>query len=71
MRADCAELEAEAGSLPLSLVAFWQEVSAVDLVGMHSAWPEGLAPLVVDPPEGALSFLVEVEEDEEKAAGAR
>src|SRR4029450_11022334 len=28
MRADCAELEAEAGPLPLSLVAFWHEVGA-------------------------------------------
>ena len=51
LRADCAELEAEAGPLPLSLVTFWQEVGAVDLVGMHPAWPAGLDPLVVDPPE--------------------
>jgi hypothetical protein len=35
MRADREELEAEAGPLPLSLVAFWQEVGAIDLVGMH------------------------------------
>lgn len=64
MRADCAELEAQAGPLPLSLVAFWQEVGAVDLVGMHPAWSGGLDPLVVDPPEGALSFLFDVEENE-------
>lgn len=69
MRADCAELEAEAGPLPLSLVAFWQEVGAVDLVGMHPAWPDGLDPLVVDPPEGALALLFE--EDEGKTEGMR
>jgi hypothetical protein len=62
MRADRDELESEAGSLPLSLTAFWQEVGAVDLVGMHPAWPDGLDPLVVDPPEGALSGLYEEEE---------
>jgi len=63
MRADCAELESEAGPLPLSLLAFWQEVGAIDLVGMHPAWPDGLDPLVVDPPEAALSFLYDDEED--------
>jgi hypothetical protein len=63
MRADCAELESEAGPLPLSLFTFWQEVGAVDLVGMHPAWPNGLDPLVVDPPEGALSFLYDEEEE--------
>jgi hypothetical protein len=65
MRADYDELEEEAGPLPLSLSAFWHEVGAVDLVGMHPAWPDGLDPLVVDPPEGALSFLYD-EEDEEQ-----
>ena len=67
MRADCAEVEAEAGPLPLSLVAFWQEVGAVDWVGMHPAWPDGLDPLVVDPPEGALSSLFGYEEEEGEA----
>lgn len=57
MRADREELESEAGLLPLSLIAFWEEVGAIDLVGMHPSWPAGLDPLVVDPPEGALSFL--------------
>ena len=73
MRADYAELEAEAGPLPLSLVAFWQEVGAVDLVGMHPAWPDGLDPLVVDPPEGALAWLFDdvAEDEEEKTADAR
>lgn len=68
MHADMAELESEAGLLPLSLIAFWQEVGAVDFVGMHPAWPEGLDPLVVDPPEGALSFLFD-EEDGEESSG--
>lgn len=57
MQATCQELESEAGTLPLSLVAFWREVGAVDLVGMHPSWPDGLDPLVVDPPEGPLSDL--------------
>lgn len=61
--AECAELAAEAGPLPLSLVIFWYEVGAVDLVGMHPAWPDGLDPLVVDPPEAALSFLFDEEEE--------
>jgi hypothetical protein len=65
MRADCAELEELAGPLPLSLVAFWQEVGAVDLVGMHPSWPDGLDSLVVDPPEGALSFLYDEEDGAE------
>lgn len=59
--ADCAELEAQAGPLPLSLVAFWQEVGSVDLVGMHPAWPDGLDPLVIEPPEGALALLYDYE----------
>jgi hypothetical protein len=70
MRADCAELEAQAGPLPLSLVAFWQEVGAVDLVGMHPSWLNGLDPLVVDPPEGALSFLFDGEGSEGEIEGA-
>ena len=63
--ADLAELEEEAGPLPLSLVAFWQEVGLVDLVGMRPTWPDGLDPLVVDPPEGALSFLFDEGEEGE------
>jgi len=65
IEADILELEAQAGPLPLSLVAFWQEVGAVDLVGMRRGWPDGLDPLVVDPPEGALSFLCDVDTDED------
>jgi len=57
MQSDCDELESEAGTLPLSLTAFWNEVGSIDLVGMHPSWSDGLDPLVVDPPEGALSFL--------------
>jgi hypothetical protein len=62
-RAALAELEEMAGPLPLSLVAFWQEVGSVDLVGMHPSWPDGLDPLVVDPPEGALYWLEDTEDD--------
>jgi hypothetical protein len=63
MQSDYKELESEAGPLPLSLITFWQEVGAVDMVGMHPSWPDGLDPLVVDPPEGALSFLDDEGED--------
>lgn len=63
MQADIDELESEAGPLPLSLVAFWQEVGSVDLVGMRPSWPTGLDPLVVDPPEGPLSDLYDKGED--------
>ena len=58
-QADIAELEATAGTLPLSLVAFWQHVGAVDLVGMHPDWGDGLDPLVVDPPEGVLAWILD------------
>ena len=61
MLSDCTELEDQAGPIPLSLRAFWQEVGTVDLVGMHPEWPIGLDPLVVDPPEGAVSYLNDFE----------
>jgi hypothetical protein len=71
--ADIAELEMRVGPLTLSLVAFWQEVGTVDLVGMHPSWPEGLDPLVVYPPEAAISDLddweMRIEEGEEDCAG--
>ncbi len=66
-RSKVAELEAQVGPIPLSLVAFWQEVGSVDLVGMHRSWPAGLDPLVVYPPEAALSELDSFEVDEEYA----
>jgi hypothetical protein len=71
MQADCDELESVASPLPLSLKVFWEEVGAIDLVGMHPSWPDGLDPLVVDPPEAALAMLYEVEEYEEETEGAR
>lgn len=61
-QSDIDELESEIGPLPLSLVAFWQEVGALDWVGMHRSWPDGLDPLVVDPPEGALSDFYDQDE---------
>ncbi len=67
-RADYASLESQVGPVPLSLVAFWQEVGSVDLVGMHRSWPAGLDPLVVYPPEGAISD-VEMSEGESDASG--
>ncbi len=63
--ADVARLEARVGPLPLSLVAFWQEVGSVDLVGMGTSWPEHLDPLVVDGPNSVLAELDDWEEDQE------
>jgi hypothetical protein len=60
------ELEVEAGPLPISLVSFWNVVGAVDLVGMHPEWPDGLDPLVVHPPIGVLSSIYDyIREDED------
>lgn len=50
-RAAIVQVEREFGPIPLSLVAFWQEVGTVDLIGMHAKWPNGLDPLVVYSPE--------------------
>jgi len=65
MLADYAALEEQAGPLPLSLIAFWQEVGSVDFVGRHPSWPSGLDPLVVYPPEAAISDLDSMEVDEQ------
>src|SRR5262245_56779258 len=56
-RANVAELDQRVGPLPLSLAAFWQEVGSVDLVGMRRSWPDGLDPLVIFEPEGAISVI--------------
>ncbi len=56
-RRDLATLQEAVGPLPISLVSFWEQVGSVNLMGMLRAWPQGLDPLVVDPPEGALSDL--------------
>jgi len=60
LHSDISALEAAVGPLPLSLVAFWEEVGSVDLVGMHPDWPTGLDPLVVDPPAAGVSELDEM-----------
>jgi len=64
-RAAITELEAEAGPVPISLVAFWQEVGSVDLVGRHPGWPNGRDPLVVYPPDATLSCIYDYERDDE------
>ncbi|MFL5386100.1 MAG: hypothetical protein ACJ8GN_26595 [Longimicrobiaceae bacterium] len=63
-RAALARLEARVGPLPLSLVAFWEEVGLVDLVGMRRSWPERLDPLVVGGPAEVLAELDDWEEDQ-------
>lgn len=65
MRDAQLELVEAAGPLPLSLATFWNLVGAVDLVGMHPDWPDGLDPLVVDPPEGALAWIEDSYGEEE------
>jgi hypothetical protein len=62
---DIARLEDQVGPVPLSLLAFWREVGAVDLVGMHPDWPSLLDPLVVYAPEAALVDLESWDDDEE------
>jgi hypothetical protein len=65
-RADIATLEDRIGPIPISLFAFWQEVGSVDLVGIRLSWPEGLDPLVVNEPQGAISDLDDWEIDVEE-----
>jgi hypothetical protein len=67
-QADIATLEHQVGPLPLSLLAFWREVGAVDLVGMHPAWPSLLDPLVVYPPEAVLIDLETWQDDDSSEA---
>lgn len=62
MLTDIATLRKAVGPLPLSLTAFWENVGSVDLVGMHSEWPRGLDPLVVEPPAAAVSDLDSMDE---------
>ncbi len=64
---DLESLEEQAGPLPLSLAAFWQEVGSVDFVGRHPSWPNGLDPLVVYSPEGTLAEMDMMEGDEDEA----
>ncbi len=63
---DIEALEEQFGKLPLSLVAFWQEVGSVDFVGRHPSWPNSLDPLVVYSSESVLAELemMEGEQDE-------
>lgn len=61
-RSNMQALEQAVGPLPLSLVAFWEQVGSVDFVGMLRSWPSGLDPLVVNGPEGAVWVLDEIEE---------
>ena len=56
-REDIAALEDAVGPLPISLVAFWEQVGSIDLVGMLRSWPSAMDPLVVYFPEAAISEL--------------
>jgi hypothetical protein len=58
--ADVVDLEQRVGPIPLSLRAFWQVVGTVELIGRApEGWPDYTDPLVVLPPEYALSELRE------------
>ncbi len=59
-RGDIQTLEHAVGPLPLSLVAFWEQVGSVNLIGRGAAWPMALDPLFVDPPAGGVSELDEM-----------
>ncbi len=60
-RGDTQTLEAAVGPLPVSLVAFWEQVGSVSLIGTRAGWPTGLDPLFIDPPAGGVSELDEME----------
>jgi len=61
LRSDMETLEQAAGPIPISLVAFWEQVGSVDLIGMGPSWPTELDPLVVDPPTAGVSELDEMD----------
>jgi hypothetical protein len=58
---DLRRLEQAVGPLPISLVAFWQQVGSVDLVGWLPGWPTSLDPLVVERPATGVSELADME----------
>jgi hypothetical protein len=53
--ADIRELEGLAGAIPLSLVAFWEMVGSVSLIGCcRDGWPDYSDPLFVEGPRGGI-----------------
>ncbi len=60
-RSDMETLDKAMGPLPISLVAFWEQVGSVNLIGLLASWPKDLDPLFVDPPAAGVSELDEVE----------
>jgi len=56
--ADIRELEMLAGAIPLSLVAFWEVVGSVSLIGRcRDGWPDYSDPLYVEGPRrGVVDF---------------
>lgn len=61
LRSDMETLEQAAGPIPISLVAFWEQVGSVDLIGVGPSWPTELDPLVVEPPTAGVSELDEMD----------
>jgi hypothetical protein len=53
--ADIRELEGLAGAIPLSLLAFWEVVGSVSLIGCcGDGWPDYSDPLYVEAPRGGV-----------------
>jgi hypothetical protein len=62
--AKIAELEAQAGLLPLSLRAWYEVGGSIDLCGFNARWPSIYTdPLVIDPIEAAFEVIHEWQED--------
>ncbi len=56
------EFEELAGTLPMSLAAFWRVVGAVDFSGSHADWPFYADQLIVYPVDAAFEFYTSWQE---------
>lgn len=63
-------IESAAGTIPVTLKAFWRGVGTVDLVGFKADWCEYLDPLVVHGPNAAIPDLEDWLADAESERGA-
>ena len=71
LRAHVAELEQLAGTIPMSLKAFWDVVGSVSLIGRaRDGWLEYSDPLYVETPAGALADFRDWHADREMNGGA-
>ena len=71
-RAHIIELERSAGTIPLSLKAFWDVVGSVSLIGRaRDSWPEYGDPLCVEAPMAGLADFRDWRADREMGEGRR